>query len=214
MNVAVVYILPHVNLVRYLPLARRFAESYRRFPPGYPHHLHVVVNGSVAVEGVHQSPFIGLEADFITGNNVGRDIGAYQQFAARHPEDVDLMVCLGTPVHCCCSNWLDRMVEAYCERGPGIYGSYAFHHPAYHVRTTNFWISPHLFNVYPFDVRDSDRYAFEWGKSQSITRLMINLGQQAVLVTRTESFTPAEWRHVTNAEALMLDQHTDRIGYH
>lgn len=212
MNVAVIYILPHVNLVRYLPLAQRFCSTLSQYPAGIPFDLHVVVNGSVSVEAIHKQPFVNLNAQFKVGNNVGRDIGAYQQFASQHEAAYDLMVCLGAPVHFCCSGWLDRMVESYCAEGPGLYGSYGFHQPKLHIRTTNFWIPPNLFNAYPHQVHDGNRYAFEHGP-ESLTIWTLSMGYPCFVTTRTEMIPPVRWRHICKDEALLLDQHTDRMGW-
>jgi hypothetical protein len=125
----------------------------------------------------------------------------------------DLMVFLGARVHFGKPGWLDVMVNAYLTHGPGIYGAYAFHTPHLHIRTTCFWMPPDLLNLYPVNVGNDQRYLFEHGGKDSITEWTISSGFNAWLVTWTGVFPPTHWRHVENHEALILDQHSDRIGY-
>lgn len=216
MNVALVYILPHIRLDRYRPLARRFVDSYQRFPAGEEHRLFVVVNGAIP-DRIHQEPFANLGAEFLHHTNVGKDIGAYQMFAERFSDQFDLMLCLGTPVHFRRALWLSRILEAYAQHGPGLYGSYGFHQPNLHIRTTNFWLPPHLLNSYPLSISDATRYEFEHG-SKSITRHVLGLGYPVMQVSWTRCVPHTGWMDhfvemMSNEEALILDQHTDSKGY-
>lgn len=186
-------------------------NSYTQHPPGGTNHeLHVIINGDEPRKQDERT-FSPLDPVFHQHDNFGKDIGAFQ-FAAR-TIPADLMIFLGSPVHFRRAGWLDVMVNAYERNGPGIYGSYAFHQPALHIRTTNFWMPPDLLNGYPHVVGNEHRYMFEHGGKDSITEWTIGVGFNAWMVTWRGIFPPKQWTHVHNEEALLLDQHSDSIGY-
>jgi hypothetical protein len=142
-------------------------------------------------------------------NNVGQDIGAFQAFS--EVADCDLLVCLGAPVHFRRAGWLDRIVQAYEDNGPGLYGAWAFHQPMSHVRTTAFWCPPELLKSYPYQVINESRYEFEHGH-RSIHQYTKSIGLNTYMVTWNGCWEEKDWHHVTLDECLLLDQHTDRIG--
>ena len=72
--------------------------------------------------------------------------------------------------------------------------------------------SPELLKSYPVTVGDGDRYEFEHG-NRSIARHANSLGLGCYMVTWGGVFPPEEWHHVTNDQSLILDQHTDSMGY-
>ena len=211
MKVALVYVYPDLSVRTYMPLARRFVTSYMAHPPGATdHELHVVVNNGRPSNQEYKRVFSPLVPEFMLHNNTGRDIGAYQ-VAARSIK-ADLMVFLGSPIHFRQGGWLDRIVSVYEEYGPAIYGCWAFHQPAIHIRTTAFWCPPELLNSYPFVVTNDSRYNFEHGPD-SILAHVTKLGFQAYMVTWSGCYPVSEFHHVENEDCLMLDQHSDRIGY-
>lgn len=210
MTVSVVYIHPRVNQRVYIPAAHRFARTYVQHPPGGTEHdIHVVVNGDKPNKSDERT-FKPVSVNFLSHDNYGKDIGAFQMAARTLPSD--LIVCLGANVHFRRAGWLDIMVAAVEKNGPGIYGAYCFHQPAIHVRTTCFWMPRQLLNHYPYQVGNGMRYEFEHGHN-SVTRWCIASGFNAYMVTWDHVFEPSQWRHVENHEALVLDQHSDRIGY-
>lgn len=212
MRVAVCYVHPRANQFTYLGAARRFKDSYMRHPPGgTDHELYVIINGDEP-RGQDQRTFKPLAPHFLQHDNYGKDIGAFQ-FAARTIKDCDLMVFCGAHVHFRQPGWLDVMVGAYERNGPGIYGAYAFHQPALHIRTTCFWMPPQLLLAYPILVGNDQRYEFEHGHTHGICKWVIDTGFNAWMVTWKGTLPPDHWRHVENGEALVLDQHSDRIGY-
>jgi len=210
-NVAIVYVHPRADMRQYVPAARKFVSSYLTHPPGAtPHDIYVIINGDT----VRQSDlplFNPLPVKFMTHDNYGKDIGAFQK-AAREIK-ADLMVFCGSRVHFRKAGWLDVMVNAYEKNGPGIFGAYAFHQPHLHIRTTCFWMPPDLLLAYPILVGNDQRYEFEHGPTHGISKWVIEMGFNAWLVTWTGTFPPNDWRHVENHEAVVLDQHSDRIGY-
>lgn len=211
MNVALVYVHPRPNQRMYLPMARRFVRSYQDHPPGgTDHSLHVIINGDEPKKS-DQRTFSPLEPHFHQHDNFGKDIGAFQKAAREIP--CDLMVFMGAHVHFPKAGWLDVMANAYLRNGPGIYGAYAFHNPALHIRTTCFWMPPDMLRMYPVNVGNDQRYEFEHGRTHGIAKWVIDIGLNAWQVTWRAIYPPESWCHVENQDALVLDQHTDRIGY-
>lgn len=211
MNVSIVYICPGVHTAVYEPLAQRFARSYLEHPPGETEHsLNVVVNGNVPGPR-HRQLFDPLPATFRSHSNFGKDIGAYQMAAQEIP--CDLLVCFGANVHFRRAGWLDRLVNVFLDNGPGLYGPWAYHQPAPHVRTTAFWLPPTLLNSYPYQVGDGQRYTFEHGRDSSITAHLTKLGYPVMMVTWNGAYPEKDWHHCENEDCLMLDQFTDKMGY-
>lgn len=209
MEVVIAYVFPQVGVHQYAPLAQRFVRSYMENPPGTAaHKIKVVVNGGTPGP-YHEKLFNPLPCDFISHNNVGRDIGAFQVAASVFP--CDLLVCFGSHIYFAQPNWLDFIIKTYEDNGPAIYGNYAFHQPSPHIRTTNFWLSPQLLRSYPRMVTDDARYEFEHGTT-SIVRHVINMGFPAYQLTWTGLYPITEWHHISLAEAIFFDQHTDRHG--
>jgi hypothetical protein len=208
---AVVYVFPNLLHKTYDGMARRFAHQYVQFPPGETNHeLYVVVNGGGQITKRQEDLFAPLVPKFIYHDNSGRDVGAFQM-AARQL-DCDLMVCIGAPARPRMAGWLDIMCRAVEDHGSGLYGLWAFHAPATHVRTTCFWLPPQLMNWYPVHIHDGLRYDFEHG-SQSITRFAMSKGMPVLQVTRRGVFSTDKWHHVEYEDCLFLDQHSERLGW-
>lgn len=210
MVIAVVYVYPNLLHAKYNPMARRFTSAYMNHPPGATdHELHVVVNGGLEDEKP-EALFDPLVPKFIHHNNSGRDIGAY--FAAARTIPCDFMVCIGAPARPRIAGWLDRLVRALENNGPGVYGPWGFHVPAVHLRTTVFAISPDLLNHYPHTVTDDYRYQFEHGPD-SIAFWCMKKGFQAMQVTASGVFHVEQWHHVEEQDSLFGDQHSDQLGW-
>lgn len=206
MKVVVSYVHPAVEIARYQPLARRFAETYVAHPPGsYPHDIWVLVNGFKypALDRL----FSPLPVQYMVHNNTGKDLGAFAKAAETIP--CDLLVCLGAPVHFHRAGWLDWIVEAYLKHGPALYGAWAFHVPAVHIRTTAFWFPPQLLNAYPHPVSNATRYEMEHGNT-SLTLWSQRMGYPTLQVTWDGVYDTPNWCHVPRDRALMWDQHVER----
>lgn len=178
-------------------------------PPGESEHtINVVINGGDGSMNDWFKPlFHPLPCRFMHHNNYGKDIGAYQ-FAADQME-CDLMVCLGAPIHFHKAGWLDRIIMAYLENGPSVYGPWGFSTPRPHLRTTAFWLPPEFLNSYPRRVGDADRYGFEHG-GESITLWVKKLGYEPMMVTWGGCYKMEEWHHIDREQSLFIDQHMDR----
>ena len=210
MKVAVVYVYPMVQVRTYFPLARRFSDTWKRYAPSIPHDLHVIANGATPTAN-ERAPFNGIPCQFHTYSNIGLDIGAYQWACDNIP--CDLLVCLGAPVHFHKAGWLERMVNAFVENGPALYGCWAYLSPNWHVRTTVFWCPPQLLQSYPDQVGSTkaSRYNFEHG-NQSFTRHVLSVGMECYMVTQQGCFPFSQWesRAPGPDNSLVLDQHNHR----
>ena len=203
LKIVVGYVHPTVNLATYQPMAKRFVSTYLDHPPGsYPHELYVLVNGFKypALDSV----FSPLPVKYLVHDNTGKDIGAFMMAAETIP--CDLLICLGSPVHFHRAGWLDWIVEAYLNNGPGVYGAWAFHQPVTHIRTTAFWMPPEILNNYPRYIDNSQRYEFEHGR-ESITLWAQKVGYPTLQVTWNGVFGPEQWHYLGKDETLLLDQH-------
>lgn len=212
MRVAVVYVFPQVQTRKYYPLAARFAETWQRFPPGSEEHVLYVIGNGGEVPPLHRAPFVVIPGcEFRDYDNVGWDIGAFQWAAAKLP--CDLLVCLGAPVHFHRAGWLDRMVDAWLNHGPALYGCWAYLSPNWHVRTTAFWLPPELLNSYPYAIGNlrASRYDFEHGP-HSLTRHVLSAGMECLMVTTDGCYHFGDWAdHAPGVDqSLVLDQHVHR----
>lgn len=212
MKVSVVYVYPDLSHLTFMPLALRFVSSYLANPPGqYPHDIHVMINaGNHSRIPFYEKLFSPLPVTYSFHDNTGKDIGAFQRASRLIP--CDLMVCLGSPIHFRRFGWLDRIIDTYERNGPGLYGCWAFHQPSDHIRTTAFWCPPHLLATFPYGVGNDMRYEFEHGR-RSIVNFTTSLGLDNYMVTWSGCYKRNGWHHVENADCLMLDQFTDKMGY-
>ncbi len=208
MTVSVAYVYPAIQQQRYWPFAKRFVETWQQFPPGdTPHELVVYVNGREPGP-LDKGLFAPVNARLVGRDNSAWDIGCYQD--AAETLDCDLLVCLGAPVHFHRSGWMDRMVDAYVDNGPGLYGCACYLTPGWHVRTTIFWFPPILLRSYPEVVGTNrqSRYGFEHG-SNSFTRHVLGLGYPAIMVTWRGIYPFDQWaNHAPDRnDILARDQH-------
>lgn len=204
MRVALVYVLPNVQLDTYVPLAIRFKDSYMANPPGaVPHELHVVVNGYAPSPKLKRL-FDPLPINWLQHNNYAKDLGAYMTAASA--VDSDVQVCLGAHSNFRRGGWLDRMMDIYSKIGPGLYGCWGFHAPAAHIRTTAFWLPPDLLRSYPFLTNDT-RYQFEHGHNDSILKWSLKFGFPVVQVSWTRVGIYPDFFHCGPEDNLMFDQH-------
>lgn len=208
MKICICYVFPNLNPGLYEPMARRFVRSYQEHPPGEtPHDIVVVSNGSL-IGPRQRTVFDPLPVQFTDHNNYGKDIGAFMSVAIGNQSD--LLVCFGSHIYFHRAGWLDRMVDAYLDIGPGLYGCWGFFEPSPHIRTTAFWLPPELLSAYPWPIDNSHRYNFEHGPKQSILQWTLHNGLPVTMVGWNRSYIYPEFTHLSEADSLMWDQHIDR----
>lgn len=194
-RIALVYVYPIFG-EPHDALARRFAETYRRYQPQPPHELVIVSNGGPATAGMRKV-FENLACAWLEHDDTGWDIGAYRKAAALLP--CDLMVFLGGSSHLRGPGWLERILETFALHGPALYGAMGSHLYDPHIRTTGWWCPPALLNGYPYPVNSeqSSRYQFEHGPN-SITRWALRQGLKALMVTWHGVYEAAQWATIPN----------------
>lgn len=194
-----------LNQPKYGPAAQRWAQSYLSNPPGEsPHDLYVVLNGGQGPGPYQQRLFSPLPVTYLEHNNWGKDVGAFQMAADRL--DCDLMICFGSHVHFHRAGWLDRIVRAFEDNGPALYGCWGLPQPLPHIRTTAFFLPPDLLRLYPYVIGDPQRYEFEHGH-ESITLWCQKNGFETYMVTFSEVLPMSRWRHAGCEDCLFGDQH-------
>lgn len=209
--------------------AFRFVQTYKLHGPGYPHETIAVCNGgepSIDIRAI----FYGLHFNAPRGslqshvnfwarpNDPGWDISAYLEIAKwmGNTSGKFMMVCMGESIHFHREGWLRRLVDAWQQHGPGIYGAFASNTVRAHINTTGFAIAPELLATYPLPVNSKEtRYEFEHGQN-SIWRYVAAQGKPAMLVTWDGVWTPGAWRYPTNIlwrgnqrNCLFYCSHTD-----
>lgn len=209
MTTALIYVFP--NQLKYESLAQRFADKYVEHPPGETECvLHVVVNGGGKITPGQERLFHPFRPKFLYHDNSAKDLGAY--LMAARMIDCDLMVCLGAPVRPCRAGWLDMIVSAVENNGPGLYGPWGAHAPTTHLSTTAFAIAPEILKTYPYPVKNETRYQFEHGP-QSITAFTRKQGFPVMQVTARGVFRVEHFHVPDRSETLLLGQVTAHYGF-
>lgn len=202
MNVICVYVFPTAPGPHF-DNALRFVTSYNLNPAGLNHRLIVVSNGGPPtldmrslIEALPQA------AEVFVHDNSGYDIGAFQAAAKAYP--CDIMVFFGTTAYLRGPGWLNRMVEAFERRGhAALYGCTANQGDQRfgvfpHIRTTGFWLSPAIMNMYPLRVTDpSHRYPAEHGPN-CLTEWCRAQGYGAWMVTWDGEYQFPHWDSIPN----------------
>lgn len=218
-KITLVYVCPVESCgPAYLDHARRFVSSYHDFPPEMEHEFIIVSNGGKP-SGQIQALFSSIpDAKFYENDNVGLDIGAFQKFAGL--VDCDLMLCLGTSVHFHRKGWLKRMVEAWREKGRGVYGTSCNYEVSPHIRPSFLMLDPKLLLSYPYKIRSrKDCFAFESGigkRKMNFTLWSENQGFPNWMVTWDGIYGINEWDNSDNVfrkgnqlSMLALDHRSD-----
>lgn len=173
--------------------AKEFIQTYRQFQAGLDHRLIVICNDGRA-DILKRQAFDGIPHLMLEGDNIGYDIGAFQQVSEAMP--CDLMVYFGSSSYLRGPGWLSRMAEAYSKHGPGLYGTMGHTGVgaiAPHIRTTCFWMEPRIMNQYPYRcARPQDRYPFEHGP-QCLTSFVSHLGLNIMVVNWHGEYRWPQW---------------------
>lgn len=193
--VQVIYVFV-ANNESYKNMANRFLDSYTNNLPGYPHQTIIACNNGTA-SGALRERFLTLpNCELFEHDNSGYDIGAYQHVSRF--SKADLLLCLTSSTFFNGANWLKRCVEVYRHYGDCLYGTMGNKGDAHvgvnrHIRSTAFWLSPSLFNQYPYHIETvRSRYDFEH-KQNCLTEWCLRNGIQAWVVTWAGVFQWANW---------------------
>lgn len=194
----------------------RFVGSYLACDPGVPHETLAVCNGGPLRRELALM-FEPLQATFLPRvNDEGWDISGFMDAAAKVP--CDMLVCLGESVYFHSPGWLKRMVAAWEQFGPGMYGFWSSHLVRAHLNTTGFVVAPSHLLEYPRPTNHDQRYDFEHG-IHSFWRHQQAKGRPTNLVTWDGVWGPLQWRLPKNilwrgnqTNCLAYCSHTDRYN--
>lgn len=218
-KITLVYICPVESCgMVYFNYARRFVASYHDFPPEMEHEIIIVSNGGKPDEKTRTIFSSIKNAKLVENDNVGWDIGAFQKFAGLI--ECDLMLCLGASIHFHKKGWLKRMVEAWREKGRGVYGTSCTYEISPHIRPSFIMLDPKLFLAYPYKIRSrKDCLDFESGwrrRKMNFNVWSENLGYANWMVTWDGIYGIKEWdspddvfRKGNQLSMLAFDHHAD-----
>lgn len=213
MKLGIVYVCPVVNWPLHEGSVRRFVSTYATFPAEWPHQLLVVCNGGQPNADVLRL-FADKNPNYLHHDNSGWDIGAFRTAALS--EESDLTLFLGANSYFRRAGWLRRLMDAYGEFGPGLYGPSASFEIAPHIRSTAFMCDPGLVSDWSGKISEpEDRHHFEVG-ANSLTAMAKRRGLPCILVTWDGFYTRAQWRKAPNiyrrgdqSNCLIFDRHHD-----
>lgn len=202
MNIVCVYVFPTAGGKHYDD-ACRFVVTYNQHAAGHDHRLIIVSNGgkpTLEMRGLVDQ--LDHSFEFFESDNRAWDISAFQDAAMCFP--CDMMVFFGTSAYLRGAGWLKRFAEAFAKHGNGaLYGATAncgcdHYHVLPHIRTTGFFVSPALMNMYPTRISNpGQRYPFEHGAT-CFTQWCRSAGRKALMVTWSGEFEWPYWDKVPN----------------
>ena len=220
MKIALAYLVPVGEWDTYGPGARKFAQTYKTFPPGIEHELLVVCCNGPATTAVSVC-FKGLTDRFETYFGSGRDCGAALSVAPKI--DADFLIFANADVHFYRAGWLKRFAEARMKHGDGLYGATASYEsypfvPGYinpHIRTSFYGSNPQTFREYPFKIDTRDKcFKFESGEWKFM-QWVEDRGEPCLLVTWDGCYAKEDFRKPANvfrrgdqSNNLIHDRHT------
>jgi hypothetical protein len=199
----------------YVDAARRFAETYKKYPSAYEHKL-FLINSNGGYTGEIAAIFDGIDYEMITYNGSGWDIGA-QQFAAFSMDPKDWILAGSSWTYFKEPHWLLPFGKAIEQYGEGLYGAMTSFQHSPHVRGTAYLIRCGIYQRYPHGINSrGDSLKWESDPAMSLTRWVLDQGIPAFLVTRSNIIPLLESRKPDNifrrgdqSNILIFDKHTD-----
>jgi hypothetical protein len=220
MKIVLAYLIPVGEWDTYGPGAKRFAETYKQFPPQIEHELVVVTCNGPATTAL-SAFFKGITARFESYYGRGRDVGAAQSVVQKM--DADFVVFANADVHFYREGWLRRFAEARMEHGDGLYGATgSFESYPYvpgnlnpHIRTSFYGCNPETFRQYPFKIDSRDKcFKFESGEWKFM-QWVEDRGEPCLMVTWDGCYAKQDFRKPPNvfrkgdqSNLLIHDRHT------
>jgi len=219
MKIALAYLIPVGEWETYGPGAKRFTETYKKFPAQIEHELIVVCCNGPATTALSVF-FKGITARFESYYGTGRDVGAAQ--SAVRNIDADFVVFANADVHFYREGWLRRFVEARMQHGDGLYGATgSFESYPYvpgninpHIRTSFYGCNPETFREFPFKIDTRDKcFKFESGEWKFM-QWIEDRGEPCLMVTWDGCYASQDFRKPPNvfrkgdqSNLLIRDRH-------
>jgi hypothetical protein len=195
--------IPIDDWATYALSARKFADTYRLFPPGIEHQLLVVCCNGPVTEHVSKL-FQGAPTNFAIYRGGGWDCGAAQETA--QTVECDFLVIANARVYFQRPGWLRRLAEARAEFGDGLYGASASYETLPfipgelnpHIRTSCYGYNPKIFRQYPHRIDSREKcYKFESG-AWNFTRWFEERGDSCRIVTWDGCYHKQDFRTPPN----------------
>lgn len=186
----------------------RFVASYLRCRPGADHSLYVILKGFPDTNALDdaRSLFCGVRHTPVFLEDNSLDIGAYIEWA--NSIDQDVICALNTTSEILAEDWLRKLAVNLAIPNVGLVGATASYEslneinkvfpvfPNIHIRSNAFMIDRKLFCRITKDLVIADKHGaflFESGR-QSMTRQVLSMGQEVLLVGRNgRAYSPKWW---------------------
>lgn len=220
MNTFCVYPIPLDSAeiwAEFAPAVRRFAHTWREFPPMADCKLMLVANNADP-KGVERDIFKDLDVEWVRYDGAGCDAGSWQLAASLiHGFQVNFT----SRCYFHRTGWLKRLVDAREFGGPGLYGTSASHEGGrWHVCLRAWGIDSEDFREYPVKLDSRDRgVAFEVGNGEepgSLTKWMALRKKMPTLVYFDSVHGQLTWdspdkifRRGDQSNLLVFDKHSE-----
>lgn len=194
------------------PFVNRFCSTLKKFKPQLEFQLAAIaVNREPTPEC--QQLFEGLEPMWLNYNGVAEDAGAWHQAAQSFGER--FLICCTPTVYFYREDWLDKIVQARTEHGPGIYSTSASKERRIHLCGRCFGIDGHFLKTYPVNILNTFRQGVEIGYYSLVDHVCSN-GGTARAVYGSGSYLRDGWfvhpntfRKGDQSNLLVYDLHSD-----
>lgn len=225
MKIAIALPIPAESVAawkEFQPMLERWCETYRRFTPTVPHDVWCNICGPTAMnppDEVIDGMFTGAVSKLNLYCGGGCDLGS-TQFLANALSNT-FLIASTSRVYFWKAGWLERMVAARAEHGPGLYGtSAAYQGDRLHLCTRFFGMDVEDWQAYPHVINTRDRgRMFEIGENNPDGNLLEwseKRGRPARLVYWGGVYEKADWfkpanifRRGDQSNMLVKDRHTD-----
>lgn len=231
MRTVVVYPFPLERRDTFERFARRYVESYLKYPPWCEHEFVVApMNGEM--RPTDYNIFEELHPSYMDVTNSGLDIGCAQQvskyLSCNYDGQYDFAVFSTSRVYFHRPGWLKRLVDAREKYGDGLYGATGSYEcpngepekfPNPHMRTVLYGCNPkhmaELAVLYPVTDRAS-AHSFEAG-DHNFARWFKEKGMPVKMVTWAGEWDEPYWRaphgcffrQSNQSNILCFDRHSD-----
>jgi hypothetical protein len=173
MKAIITYPIPFNLWQHYKHFVRRFASTFKEFPPGTEdYELHVTCYWGEPTDQIRRL-FYGIKTVMANTYNDSCDIGASQWAGKSTWTGSSFVVGMSTHNYFHREGWLKRLMEARREFGPGLYAASGSLEEIPHLRTAGYGMDSELWKEFPNWISSrQDCTAFERGPD-SISNYLI-----------------------------------------
>lgn len=202
-----------VGKPEYEPVAKRWADSYRKHRPTIPHEV-VMIERYADGDG----SFADITTDVVRYDGGGWDCGAWQFAAASL--GARFLICFNSTTTIQGDGWLERFMDAVEAHGNGLYGPMASLEVAPHIRTPCMAFTPDVMIHYPHTVRTREEtYQFEsmgFGGTPNVSLFTRERGLPVKMVTWSGVYDLLDCRKPANvfrsgdqSDLIVKDKHAE-----